>query len=349
MTHIYGHRLETGFTGAGGNMRVNVDSVIREKYGIEPDSVSTAADGWDIVLPGGRLKLQKMGISAGRLLFVHEVKEHLARNGFAYIDNHIKSIDGNPYFELEGGIYCLKRTPDGHECRFDKREDSNRAAIALGRMHLASEGFKPGDGALTQSDLGKLPLSLGKRLDDLKKMKKAASKGKGKFDYLFEQNVDMFYNMGKKTLSALDGPLYAGVNAIDAGRGTLCHHDLTYKNIILNDSGEAHIINFNYCCHEIKIYDIANLVRRKMRKCGWDIVEARHLLDAYRSAYDITRDEFTLLRLLLEFPQKFWRVSNRYYNSKRAWSDPVFTAQLVEVEQETERLRAFIEDFESLW
>jgi spore coat protein I len=290
-----------------------------------------------------------VNISAGRLLFVHEAKEHLKKNGFTYTDSFIGSADGSLCIEIDGRLYCLKYSPSGYECRFDKREDSSRAAMALGRMHLASEGFKSGADALVQSNLGKLPQSLGKRLEDLKKMKKVASKGKGKFDYLFAQNVDYFYNMGKKALNCIEGPLYSGVNEIEAGRGTLCHHDLTHKNIILNDNGEDSIINFNFCCHEIKTYDIANLVRRRMRKCGWDIIEAKHLLDAYRSAYDISMDEFTLLRILLEFPQKFWRVSNRYYNSNRTWSDPVFTAQLIEVELETQKLTAFLESFESLW
>jgi len=41
------------------------------------------------------------------------------------------------------------------------------------------------------------------------------------------------------------------------------------------------------------------------------------IIDAYTSIEPISKEEFEILEIMLQFPQKFWRVVNRYYNSRR--------------------------------
>ena len=51
---------------------------------------------------------------------------------------------------------------------------------------------------------------------------------------------------------------------------------------------------------------------------------------------------------MLLFPQKFWRVINRYYNSKRCWAQKNFTSALKEVINEKEAHIQFINNFDKL-
>ena len=97
----------------------------------------------------------------------------------------------------------------------------------------------------------------------------------------------------------------------------ICHHDYSYQHILIRGDVTS-IINFDYCSVELKIYDIVNILRRRMRKCNWDIEKAKLILDVYRKIEPLDQDEMKVMKSMLQFPQKFWRVINRYYNSRSA-------------------------------
>ena len=50
---------------------------------------------------------------------------------------------------------------------------------------------------------------------------------------------------------------------------------------------------------------------------------------------------------MLQFPQKFWRVINRYYNSKRHWAQN-FTIMLEDVIKEKDAHVDFMDKFDTL-
>lgn len=85
-----------------------------------------------------------------------------------------------------------------------------------------------------------------------------------------------------------------------------------------------------------------------MRKCNWDISKVEVILDKYCSVEPITREELEVMKLILQFPQKFWRVANKFYNSRRSWSERSFMGKLQEVVDEMEDHRRFLADFEKL-
>ena len=71
-------------------------------------------------------------------------------------------------------------------------------------------------------------------------------------------------------------------------------------------------------------------------------------MDEYRQIEELSSDELIVLKIILQFPQKFWRVINKYYNSKRSWSEKSFILRLQEVIEEIEYHKQFIEKFDSL-
>jgi spore coat protein I len=85
-----------------------------------------------------------------------------------------------------------------------------------------------------------------------------------------------------------------------------------------------------------------------MRKCDWDIGKAGMIISAYSSVEPLDSDETAVLKLMLMFPQKFWRVINRYYNSRRSWSERSYLTRLQEVISEVEPHKKFMEDFDKI-
>ena len=85
-----------------------------------------------------------------------------------------------------------------------------------------------------------------------------------------------------------------------------------------------------------------------MRKCDWNIEEAKIIIDEYRNIYQLSNDELFVLKLMLEFPQKFWRVANKYYNSRRSRVDTIFMLRMKEVIEEIDYSTRFLKQFDFL-
>jgi hypothetical protein len=43
------------------------------------------------------------------------------------------------------------------------------------------------------------------------------------------------------------------------------------------------------------------------------------MLDAYQNRRVIPPIELRSLKLMLEYPEKFWKIIDHYYNSKKSW------------------------------
>jgi len=320
---------------------------VADKYGLDVKNIFLHRDMYIIDTPEGRKALKRIPFSEDRLMFVHGAKEHLASNGFGNVDRYVLTLEGRPYFNFENGCYAMTDFIAGRESDFENDGDVEKASRALAELHRASRGYVPPDGCRARDELGKLPAYFSKRLEDIRKMKRQAQKKMGEFDRMLLECVDSYYEDGEAAISELAASNYDALVERTREERLFCHHDYAHRNIII-EGKKVHVINFDYCCYELKVYDLANLIRRKMRKCNWDIRKAENILDSYCSVEPLSRDEFVVLKAIILFPQKFWRVANRYYNTRRSWSERSFVERLKEVTAEMGYHKNFIRNFSQI-
>lgn len=323
-----------------------IDKAIAVNFGLETRSIFPYKNMYVVVTSSGKKLLKRIPFSAERIKFVYGAKEHLVNNGFTNVDRYLCTLSGEPFFVHDNCRYTLVDYPDGHESSFDNDDDIRLAAVLLARLHAASRGYLAPEGCKVQNELGKLPGYFEKRLDDIKKMRKQSRKGKTRFDELFSQYSDYFIEQGARTVDALASSSYCRLVEKTGEEASFCHHDYTHHNIYI-DGINATAINFDYCCYELRIYDVANFIRRKMRKCDWDISKTELILDCYNSVEPLSSDELSVMGIILQFPQKFWRVANRYYNSRRSWSEQSFVSRLQNVIDEIGPFERFIKRYQS--
>lgn len=318
---------------------------LTERYNIDIKNMVPFKDSFILHTSEGKKLLKKNSVSPERIYFIHGAKEHLYANNFKNIDRYLCTNKGEPYSIINGVIYTVTDLFEGQEFRFDDRNDVIDAARLLASFHKASKGYFPQSSC--KDDLGKLPVFFLKRLDEIKKLKKIAEKERNRFDYLFLEHFNYYYRLGEDTIHLLTSSNYHQLVALTRAEGSFCHHDFTYHNMI-HSGDKVYLINFEFCCFELKVYDIANFLRRKMRKCNWDIQEAKVIIQEYKKVEDISEDEFLIMRIILQFPQKFWRVINKYYNSRRSWSEKGYVVKLEEVVDEIPYHRNFMENYDLL-
>jgi CotS family spore coat protein len=326
----------------------NIDREVSEKFRFNITNIIPFKDAYIINTSEGKKLLKKSRIRPDRILFVHGAKEHIFRNNFKNLDRYFCTEDNNPYIYINDSYFTVTNFIEGRECNFENKEDTISAARLLASFHKASKGYIAPVNSKDVNELGKLPLLFNKRLNELRRLKKSAKKARSKFDYLYLEWVDYFLNIGGNVLEQLNSSCsYKTLVNRAQEEKVLCHRDFTHRNIIFAEN-KVYLVNFEYCCYEIKAYDIANFLRRKMRKCNWSFDEAKLILDEYRKIGHISEDEFFIIKLMLLFPQKFWRVANRYYNSRRSWSERIFVSKFQEVVDETAFHERFMKRYDEL-
>ncbi len=292
----------------------------------------------------GNKCLKKISYGTQKLMYIYKAKEHIISNGFDKIDKNYLTPEGAPYAFVNDDIYVVTNWIDGRECDFKKEEDLIRAAETLARFHLCARGFTPDEDTKVRSDIGKLTNTLDKRLATLNKMRDTARKNKRKteFDMLYLSNVDFYLKLSKEAMKSLDLESYKKVCSDALSDKVLCHHDFTYHNILFEDNGNSYIIDFDYCKWEMQIYDVATLLIKSLKRLNWNMNSGKLVLEAYGNVKPISKDELNILKTLLIFPQRFWRLANRYYYKEAGWSEASFVKKMKEIIDEREEYMNFI-------
>ncbi|MDD4495452.1 MAG: CotS family spore coat protein [Eubacteriales bacterium] len=277
-----------------------------------------------------RYLVRETGLPAERILFMHHAKEHLASNGFDFTDRFACTVEEEPFFVYRGKIYTVSRMCEGRECDFLELQDVISAVGLLAKLHLASKGFELPFQSTERSQLGKLPDLYRKRAKELSKLKNYALRGKGEFDHIFLENVDFYSNLGNEAARKLETSAYNDLCEDTARQRTFCHHDYCHRNVICGKD-RMYVKGFDYCCAEIWVKDIADLLRRHLRNCSWPIDNAKIILEAYASVRTPADEELEVLKIMLSFPYKFWSVANKFYNSKRCWAEKTFVPKIKDI------------------
>jgi len=83
-----------------------------------------------------------------------------------------------------------------------------------------------------------------------------------------------------------------------------------------------------------------------LKRNSWDFNLAKQLIEAYDSVSPIKENEYMIMMAFLKFPQRFWRLANRFYYNEANWSQSTFLRKIKEIAGEKDEFIDFIGEFE---
>lgn len=297
----------------------------------------------------GIKEIQRVDLHPNKIWLSYEVQEHLYKHNFKNVDRFILGQDGKPYYKYEedNSYYIACDWCDGKDVTLDGENEIVLATETLAKLHIASKGFIPSSNVDMKSELGELIDTYQRRLRELKKLKKKVDKiiGWNKFDNMFRDTYQIYVDKSNEGLSYLKESEY--FNMVDIARKdkSFCHHEYAYHNMKLNGKNGVLIRKFENACYQIRVYDIANLIKRYMRKNNWNINKMIRVLEIYDSINKLDKREYKILCAILMFPQKYWRIINRHYNRRRVLVDLNNQNQLKMVINQRKSHDKFINEF----
>lgn len=258
---------------------------------------------------GPRL-LKEFRHSGDSLVFSYRATEHLIGNGLKRLPRFHLTARGLPYTQHQGKLFVVADWVEGRNCDFTAPEEAREAARALAEIHLGSIGFTCKEHIPGKERWGVWPERYRNQIKALQTWAPRAASGKKAFDRKFSANLGYFLRRGKQALDLLEDGVYDRLVEKERGLRSFCHKDYTPSNVIRDPGGGIWAVDFDSCCHDLRAYDLAQLITNSS---GWEIDRAVPVLEAYDRVSPISLEELRLATALLGLPREFFWAGHLYY------------------------------------
>ncbi len=263
----------------------------------------------------GCLILKEYMGNAQRIAFQSKLLEQIREDGKVGVERIFPDKEGNLLVKDNDGVsYVLKTWYEGRECNIYDRAECVEAVKLLAGLHNSMEKVQC-DVTLPTSTPEK---EYDKHNRELKKVRRfLREKGqKNWFEICLQQAFDGFLEQAMDITK--EWQEYSHLSQDQPECSCLCHGDYQYHNIIKYD-GAWYIINFEKCLRDNPIRDLYLLLRKLLEKSNWSIPMGTELIAAYEEVRPISAYSRIDLYYRLAYPEKFWKIVNFYYNSRKAW------------------------------
>mgnify|MGYP001035452408 FL=1 len=238
-------------------------------------------------------------------------------------DTLIRNREGALFVkDIDNSVYILEELVDGKECSYKSEEDIVKAFGAMAKLHLkfmipASEDLCAMPVFFYADEMEKHTMECRRVKNYLKKLR-----NKTDFERALLREYDYFLDRAADVTRRAKEESRAEYEAYVNSNGLYCHGDYQYHNVLFGKgSGGAYtgIINLEHFAHDSGARDFYLLFRKISEKCDWAVDMAQSMLDAYQNRRVFPPIEWRSLCLRLAYPEKFWKIINFYYNSRKSW------------------------------
>lgn len=218
----------------------------------------------------------------------------------------------------DGKKYVLKQWYSSRECNIKDRNDVVKSAGLLGRVHTLMQGNVSDE----KTDLYPCDLrdEFLRHTVEIKRTRNYVRKknNKNSFENALLKHIDEFYGEAEQALAELDTCDYKTLRTLAYENQTVCHGAFNHHNIIFVGK-EPVLVDFKNAVIDVQITDLYDFIRKVMEKYNWDVTLGNELIEAYNNEKPIDTAERRLLYIMLKYPEKFWKIANKYFNSNKAW------------------------------
>lgn len=269
-------------------------------------------------------------------------KAELLERFLCYLKEHgctaeqfIRTKEGEVLFtDTDETRYYMRTWFDGRECDTRNREDILCAVRKLAQFHLDTAGFDEELPPVMRRGTDFLGQEYMRHTRELHKVRNyiKAKKKRNEFETDFLNEYDYYLAQADEA----SGRLLEAQEPAGAYFG-ICHGDYSHHNLLFTSKG-AVIINYERFCRDAYISDFAHFFRKIMEKHNWNTGLGMDMIHAYDKVRRFGKWELGQLCIRMCYPEKFWKVANHYFNSKKSWANNRDGEKLVKIRaQERER------------
>lgn len=326
-------------------MREN-ELAILDQYDINVRNTRKVRDAVLCETEQGLFLVKELHFSEKRLSVLEYLGEHLRKQGCENIDWILKNKESQLFsVSEEGNRYFLKKWFAGKECDIHKEKDVLDAIVNMTKIHRALRD------ADTEDEEGNRTIAQAADLREVyfrhnREMKKVRSfmrdrVGKGEFETAFLKHFPAMFSCADSALEQLRASNYETLLAHSREAHTLIHGDYNYHNILMTYGGIAST-NFEHVEENVQVTDFYYFLRKVMEKNHWSATLGDKMINCYQRHLSFQEGELEYIAICLAYPEKFWKVANSYYRSRKVWIPAKNSEKLELVLKQTEEKKDFL-------
>lgn len=281
--------------------------------------------------------------SKAKIEFEHQLLLFLKEQGNDNIDLYCLNQEDEIISEdSQGEKYTIKNWCVGEESNLKDAAQVRNATKNLANLHKQLKNVTLAkQRPFAQTHM--LPTLFAKHNRELKRVKTYIidKKQKNEFEVRFLSVFDRFYKQAMEATGILKESSFDDIMNSCIENGTITHGSYTYHNIIVTSNG-IFTTNFDKADVGLQVLDLYYFMRKVMEKNNWDIMLSNIILDEYFKNYELSKGERELLYILMLYPEKFWKVTNYYYNGKKSWISGRTIQKLACIQQQEENRNLFL-------
>ena len=267
----------------------------------------------------GRLLIREFSGSVYKLQKEQELLEHL--KGCGYLVDRMDQEGRLATVYREYDQFVVKESLDGRECDTRSESEILKAASLLAGMHRDLRGFCE----VTEEDRLRLSAphvieELGRHNRELRKIYTFIRKKNKKnvFETAYLSCCTSVLKEAQEIECRLKSSSYEKLREQALREGHFCHGEYIHHNILVG-SGQMAVINFEKFALDVQVNDLYLFLRKILEKQDYDLRLGSRILKAYEQVRPLCREEKEYLSLRMQYPEKFWKLANYYYNTNKAW------------------------------
>ncbi len=266
----------------------------------------------------GKYILRKMNIPTEQILFMHEAVNHLRANGFLQVNPIYLTKKKLPYVISRGQIYVLQDYEDGVEVEFKDENDLKGMVELLANFHKSGINFETEYKNAEDMHVKDIYMYFTKRTRETHNLKKKIIplSQKTNFEILFLRDYKAYEDLEKLALECIDKSSCEKIMKDAMITKSLVHNDYKYHAVNRIDKNYT-LIHIDKCAYNIQVLDLSSILIKIMQKNKWDTQLLFKLIKAYEDVRPLSKDEKSVLKAMLIFPEKYATICNKYLQCKR--------------------------------
>ena len=304
-----------------------------EQYDVKVLSTFRSRGTFQCETEQGLALLKEYHGSLQKLALEYEWKEKLANAGFLTTDRYFLTKEESLVtYDRYRTPFVLKHYFKGREC------DSRNLSAFLHKVSSSIEEI-PFENLKTETTSHLFE----RKNRELRSIRKFIGKVRGKndFELLYMDCFDSFYKEASHALAHL---LKAEADLADTDCG-MCHGAYHYHNVLILPDYSVATVNFESLCYQPYLLDLYLFLRKTLEKNHYDYAFFETGISGYSIYRHLTEKDFLFLYLLFLYPEKFWKISNQYYNHRKSWIPPRTLEKLQKVLAQNEERHSFLKQF----
>lgn len=321
---------------------------VLEQYSIEVYNVRRVRGAVLCETDQGLMLLKEAQIWERRLPFLIELYRHLEDAGEKRVDTIIANKAGEYVSIAEDETrYVLKKWYQGKECDVYRENEILECIRTLGRLHRIMVMPRENDAKIKERTLQEEYFRHNRELRKVFNFIRERSV-KGSFEQTFLKGYEKMYSLALAAEKMLAGSTYLQMEKEVEEKGTIMHGEYNYHNLLICADGIA-VTGFERAHYGIQLEDLYYFMRKILEKHQYAPQLAVRMLQAYDKENTLDREKREYLAVRFAYPEKFWKISNMYYHSNKAWIPEKNTEKLEKVIAQTEEKKYFLESVFDLY